>query len=421
MKAKYLKNAAKRTLSQILLTVLALGLLAYVGYHVWRRITSTVNTEVAVSISVEDLLTANGFILRDEKPMFSQGVLSGSLVPSVADGEKVPVGGVVSKIYESYEPEIIEKLGEIEEKIQLLQDSLSGNVSFKDASKLDAEIQKQISQLKSALEKQDYAAVASVRKTLMLNMNKRELILGRTQNIEEAIDRLKAEALSLTNRLGACRETVKAPVSGYYYTETDGYETIFTPSELTNLTVERFRSLCDSLPLTNGNRFSTGKMVLSYEWRVCTEVPRESAVGFDEGKKYDVIFSYNNDTRVSMLLESRIISEDGKTVLFVFQTDKMPENFVYDRTQPISIVRQVYSGFQIPASAIRVVDSIQGVYVLDGSTVKFRALSIVAVVDDVYISETEPQKNDSIPFEFLQRNDLIITSGKGLYDGRVLS
>ncbi len=414
----YVKKVLKNTFFQIGISVVALLLVAYFGYHVWHRVTSEVNTEVAVSLSVEETVSVTGYIFRDELPMVSYSSL-GSLVASVPDGTKVPKDGLVGSVYESYHPEVVQRLTEIEEKIQLLSDSLVGSLSLKDASKIDQSIQELLTQLRSEILAQDFEAVSTIRKNITLLMNKRELVLGNVKNVEEAIDRLQAEAKQLTARLGARLESVKAPASGYYFAETDGYEKIFLPSLVSKLDVASFRELVSSSPQTD-SRLSTGKMVLDFKWYYVCEVPFEEASGLEAGKSYPVEFSYNNDLRLDMKLERAEENVERTAVLLVFSTEQMPDGFVYDRQQPANVVKRTYTGFQIPSNAIRILEGVRGVYILDGSVVRFRAIEVIAIVDDVYVVMQDVE-NGEAPYPYLKRNDVIIISGKGLYDGRILS
>ena len=67
-----------------------------------------------------------------------------------------------------------------------------------------------------------------------------------------------------------------------------------------------------------------------------------------------------------------------------------------------------------------------GVYVFDGVRAHFRRIEVIKEFDDVYIvsssvEEDEESKNEEGYIPFLSRNELIITEGKGIYDGRVIS
>ena len=80
-----------------------------------------------------------------------------------------------------------------------------------------------------------------------------------------------------------------------------------------------------------------------------------------------------------------------------------------------------YTGFQIPVSAVRVVDGITGVYVLDGSTVAFRPISSLVVTDGYYIVETNPDADPPEGYQWLAQHENLIIEGRALYHGKVLS
>ena len=107
----------------------------------------------------------------------------------------------------------------------------------------------------------------------------------------------------------------------------------------------------------------------------------------------------------------------------------MPEGFDFARVQSVELVTEEYTGLRVPQSAVRVADGVTGVYILDGSTVRFCAVDILYRSDGICIvkeesgyessSEIEEEQEDGY-VRRLSLHDSIITKGKGLYDGRVI-
>ena len=63
--------------------------------------------------------------------------------------------------------------------------------------------------------------------------------------------------------------------------------------------------------------------------------------------------------------------------MLIFSALGMPEGFTFDRTQRASLVRDTVSGYRIPASALRVVEGVVGVYIRSGNTVRFRTADVL--------------------------------------------
>ena len=419
MKGELIRKNAGRLLLQIAATVLALAILAYFAYHVWRMSTSEVTTKTAVPVTVESVVDADAYIFRTEQLINARSNAGGTVTSVLSDGEKVGVKGTVAKIYGTYAPEIVARLEAIEDQIELLEDSSSGTQSLKYIASLDRDIQDLLVDLRYKSVTKDYSAVASVRRSLLTDNNKREIIIGHIGDLENEVALLRDEIASLTRQLGSLLETVLAPAGGYWYSSVDGFENIFTPDLLEKLTVSSFEDLTQNTPAPISPQ-CVGKLVTEYGWDFACSVDKATAEAMKEGNVYRVGFPYNHDIRLDMTL-TRIVTEEGTdSSVLVFHSEQMLSGFEYTRTQPVEIVVTEYVGFEIPADSIRIVDGEMGVYVLNGSKVCFRKIRTVAIVDSVYIAAAAPEE-DPGAYPWLARNDIIILTGKGLYDGRILT
>ena len=143
---------------------------------------------------------------------------------------------------------------------------------------------------------------------------------------------------------------------------------------------------------------------------------------FGEGFSYAVKFPFNSDVTVKMVLHRIIRENDSDRVVLIFRTNVMPEGFSYFRKQNIQIIQESYTGYKIPANAVRVVNGVKGVYILRGNTVHFREIVVLAETDGFFIVEEQPSYfEDEFYYKKLGLYDMVITSGKNLYDGKIIS
>ena len=99
---------------------------------------------------------------------------------------------------------------------------------------------------------------------------------------------------------------------------------------------------------------------------------------------------------------------------------EMPGDFNYLRSQTVQIVERSYSGYRVPTSAVRVVDGVRGVYVLEGSTVRFRRITPLTELDGYMIEQKQNTLDeDSVKYD-LGYCELVITNGKDLYEGKII-
>lgn len=437
-------------LKQVVLKVLAVvfGLLfaAYVGYHVWHRLTSFVETQPALPFSVTEKSSGEGYIFREERVIAPMG--SGRLVPGVEEGERVSVGSQVAGLYSSSSAEIESRLSEIDRQIALLTAAVGdGNLTNRDVSKLDGEIYDVIADMKKDVASGNYSDAIAQRSALLMKINKRNVASGASSEIPARIDALNTERASLVSQLGQLQARVTAPVAGWYYSETDGYESVFTVTEIEKMTYESYKKLVDeTVPASTDG---VGKMVTSCKWYFVCEVSPEEAENKEEGETYTLFFVNNQNKQLEMNLEKICKSEDG--AVLVYSCDRMPEGFNFLRRQKYEILEKEYSGCRVPKSAVRMVDGQMGVFVLTGEVVHFRKIEIAAEYEGGYIvtmehKEVETAKEETTAEEtaaeetvseettaetekveekkeplWLGLNENIIVSGKGLREGRIIT
>ena len=436
MDTEYLKKVGLYTLS----VILSLAMIFYLGYHLWHSLTREVETTPVTEVTAEKTLSCEGYIFRNETLLPANGGGS-SILPAVKSGEKITRGAEVARMYSASSSETVAAITELDDKIELLESCNSGDsVSLKESSKIDKEVDSTLGKIREASSKGDLETVNALRPSLVKLLAKRNLLSGSSHDFASEIKKLEAEKENLISSLGGFNFTVTSPVSGFYYPETDGYETVFVASELSDMTYEKAVDAMASSPVSAP---SAGKTVTSSDWYLVIKTDKKYAETFKEGKDYTVRFSAELDLDMEAF---RIIPGDDGTVL-IFSTKYIPSGFSFTRTQKVEIVYDFCKGYKIPLGAVRVLDSVIGVYVLDEVTIRFRTLETLYKTDTYYIvapgetvypdgkpeekEETEKQnasgKDDPdedkpevkvyLPLEF---HDNLIIEGKGLYHGRVI-
>jgi hypothetical protein len=410
MDKKYLRQVALYVLS----VILSIGLILYIGYHLFYGLTQKTETATATVATVGSALEMDVYIFRDEIPLTSSS--AGSCVPSAADGEKVGVGRVVASLYEASSPDTVSRIAGLEKQISVLEQIKSSNLSVRDTASIDAEIYGIVENIVSAARRGDGGSILSLRSSLISEWNRRASLTGSAADVDGAIEKLRAEKDTLTKSLGPCRQQITASRSGYYYASCDGYESVFTAERALNMSLSEFRALTRTAPDT---AVTAGKLAVSYTWYAVGVASREAGKELIEGKTYPVTFLYNEEKTLLLTL-LRIVEEDGQAML-VFRGDTLPTDFRLNRSQPVSMVHEENTGLRIPASALRSQNGVTGVYIRHGSTVYYRAVEIILEEEDWCLVEIQPEKDPPEGYTWLQQNDIVITKGRGLYDGRVLS
>ncbi|MBR3423366.1 MAG: hypothetical protein IKG80_02625, partial [Clostridia bacterium] len=151
------------------------------------------------------------------------------------------------------------------------------------------------------------------------------------------------------------------------------------------------------------------------------------------GGKFRVTMQNNAETPLDMFVYSVGTASDG--ALVVFECEEVKEGFDFTRSQSVTIVTSETTGFKVPVSAVRIVDGVEGVYIIDEIKVGFRRIDVIdesggfylcrevaaedeatsAVTDETGDPAETEEETKYVPW--LKQNDLMITGGTGLSEG----
>lgn len=421
MDKKYLKRVAL----YIFAAVFSVGMILYIGYHLWNGITSKITTAPALQVSRSFTVRADAYIVMSEAPIRASG--TGKAFPEVADASHVAAYSTVAGIYSNTDEALRAEITNLQAQLRLLKDYSVAGHSAKEASKTDRRIYDIMTKMKRLVRDNDIGGALGMRSELLCEISERKATVSSGESIDSIISSLSAQISSKKSLLGTPSATVTAPSAGWYFSETDGYESVFTPEKIKDLTPSGY----DALSAAQGESTDSdaGKIVTDYKWYIAVKVSAQSVSGMEAGRTYEVVFPYNGGESLEMTLESAVADDETGECALVFSSGKITSDFSFARSQTVEITTKVMSGFSVPKSAIRMNDGVIGVYVFDGMTVSFRRIEVIREFDDAYLVSSDVEDTSAETGEedsaqsapYLSRNEQIITSGKGLYDGRVLS
>jgi len=421
--------------------VLAAAMVFYVGYHVIGRFSSGLELVDAVPKTITKTIRADAYIMRDEEPLYAADISSGSIAPAVRDGERVSIYSNIVDIYAQASPDIEKRIEEIDEQIAILKKNQAQDRSVQSASGLDSQIYDEFFTIRSHCSDGDYAEALSLRTPLLVEIKKRAILTGEVTDYASQIRLLEQERASLRAQLGTQLKTVYSSSAGWYFSEYDGYGSVFSSELIDSMTFEDFKLMTEAQPET-ASGLCLGTMVHDYRWYIACRMPKVDAAGMTDMYSCSVLFTYSGES-IEMKLHRIVQETPGDESVVILRCEKMPENFDYTRMQPVEISTVEYTGYEVPIAALRVVDGYDGVYILDEVTVKFRQVHIIYRGDDFVIctgnpdpdaetgetEETEPPETDEngepleskpeVPY-WIQKNDIIIVSGTGLESGKVI-
>lgn len=372
---------------------------------------SPVKTETAVFYSASDGLNITGLIIRSETLVTSSG--SGVMHFVLEDGSRVAKDGVIANIYDSESASItLSKIDSVNTKIEDIEEMLSYNdLEAADLDMINARATQSLNNLIVSSASGNYGDLPELSDELLSALNRRQVAMGETTDFSAQLEQLKAEKNELSASLPAAKGTVKAAMSGYFVSKADGYETVLTCGNPESITPE-FMSSVSAAELPDG---VIGKIVSDYEWYIAAEISINESLKYKEGDSLTIYTSVKSYPKLPVTVKKINISESSSSAVVVFSCNEMNSELATMRSGPMTVVTKEYDGLRVPSSALRVVDSKRGVYVLTGMQVKFVEVNVL-YKDDSYMICEKQTSDESV----LRLYDEVIVKGKNLYDGKIV-
>lgn len=424
----------KRVAVYIIGTVAALAVVFLLCYHMWINMTSEIETMPAVPQTYYVTAEYDAWVFRDEFAVISPAGGSGTIVPAVRNGEKIGRGDLVASVYSSVPSEKIAELSSLRSQIRLLEGNRSSVIGG------DLGIGDVMLSLTSSLKNNELSDAREISARLTALVAARAAGGGDTDTV---ISSLQAKEDELVSSFGASAGSVYSPAGGWYFSDSDGFENIFTVDAVEGITPEKLDSLLQSEPAVDPA--AAGRIVRSYKWYIATVMSTADGSSFAEGDTAEITIPGVSDP-LKFEVESVAGGSDGRTAV-VFSCGILPEELSIDRHLTLEFTLREVEGFGIPKDAVRIQDGFTGVYTFNGVMAKFKKINILEQIDDLYIAEI--QTNDAAAQEapavtegtgeaavttaspvgegtgrkdylWLEVNEFIITKGKALHSGKVI-
>lgn len=416
-------------------SVLLLGLVYYVCWHITGGFKGGVELVTAINSSAVERYDAVGYMFRDETVLYSD--YGGAVNYSFADGERVAAGEMLLTAYRDPDSaNVTAALKNVDRRIAVLEESaVGGNVSVSYTKALENSIDVALKNVGASLADGRYGNAISGSEELLVLLNKKDLIFSASNGYDALLGELKAERTRLAASLTGDSKRTYAPFAGYFYSYCDGREGLYTVSALQSLTPSGLDDLKNTAAATAPDgKTAVGKIARSRKWYMVVETEKSSLRDHEVGKMAEVVFSDCGGIAVDMLLERTV--EEGDRALLIYYCERLPEEIDMMRRYNVSVKIKEYSGLRVPVSAIRYVDGREGVYCLFGNTVLFRVIEVIGTVDGyAYVKENgepvmttvedvnsagEMVEREVVLYGALGLYDRMITAGTGMYHGLII-
>ena len=413
-----------------ILTVLAV---VYVAYLLISANFDMYSTEDAVETTISDKIYSNAFIIRDESII--ENNTSGVLSYTRDNGEAVAVDSVVAKIYQNESDALAQTTADaLEENKNALEELQKNNTGTMGIDAINNDIQNNLLSYLSNINDGNIANAFSYSSDLLSAINQRQLYTGKLTNFNSEIANLNSEITNLRQNSGESIGEIKTTKSGYFSENCDGYENVIKFSDIDKMELNDLNNIKQSNVSSN----AAGKIVSNKDWYVACQVSSDEAKQLSLWSD-DVTLLFSDATKESITASIYRIAQEtnDSDALLILKCNDMSSELIEARKEPIEIGLGTYTGLRVSKRAIHddyvtktvtdennntheTKEKVQGVYVLYGSEVQFKQISILYADDDYVICDPAPDSDELFNGETISLYDQIIIKGDDLYDGKVI-
>ena len=420
----------------ILLSVMAVIVLAYLAQDVYFRWSGNLKTEYLFMTTERETVVVDGFVVRDENRT-EDGVGVSLLrvqsdrtyLPAVSDSTSVAANDTIAYAFKSEkQAQMYQRHLELEEKIQNLQNLQSqGGQNYIDVVALNSEILSSVNRYMKLIDSNRLSDLKDVTQTLTYQITTKQIATGATLDFSVRLDQLEAEKAQLEANMKE-PQRVTTPYAGYFVSGADGYENAFDYASLQkeSVTPEQVDDLMNAKPSNTTGVF--GKIIGQHTWYYLCNVSISKLSNLRKGYYVTVSFPEHGVYDVSMRVQS-VSERFGDKVALVLKCTSMNESLSVLRRERAEITVNRHEGYKISSEALRENDDgLTGVFVLSGKVVTFKPIKIlyhgpnyVVAAPAVYYlenGEIDTERTPDLPR--LETFDQVIVKGKSLYDGKVI-
>lgn len=383
----------------------------FVIHQAFSAIYNPIKTENAIYYTATDGLKITGLIIRNETLVINDD--SGVLHFTVNDGGRVSKDGVIANVYDNESSSItLSRINTLNEKIKDIEDILSYNdVDAVNLDLINSKFEDKVNETILSASTFNYSDFLKSSEELLSVVNRKQAALGVEIDLSSQLESLKAELEGLNANLPSAKANISAVKSGYFVSKTDGYEQVFSNLNTDDITSEFLKNAA----LKDNGVNVIGKIVSDYEWYIAAEVSVDESLNFKEGEILTLETPIKTSPKLPVTVKQINISESAKTAVLLFACNQMNSELAVTRSSPMTVIKSQYSGLKIPKKALRVVNSVRGVYVENGMQIEFVPVNIVYTAKDFIICEKQTENSN-----VLKLYDRVVVKGKNLYDGKII-
>jgi putative membrane fusion protein len=407
-KSKKLKINGKKMVAAIFVFMV----LGVFGRNVVFMVANTNKFALVQNGTISRTIEAEGIILREEH--VSIAPVSGMVSYAFRDGERVRVGSRIASVFAGEIDETIQiRLDRVNERIAEYQSSSIRMAHFAGSTQMaEAQVLDSVRDIITATYEGNMDAIP-VLKNRIYTLNERQS----PGEQDRALAALIAERDGLEQSIGDARNDIHSAHAGLFISRLDGYEGIMDVASRNRLLPSDLDVDFGARP--QGARYVAkgepiGKIINNFEWHFATVIDVRLARNLRVGTGVTVRFPTVSMNSIGATISS-INDEEENEVVIVLTFNEHLENVHFSRKLRAEITLESFRGLQVHRSAIRVIDGVQGVFVVIDDRAYFRRVEVLQFNDSfAVVRDARDERNQ------LRLFDEIVIEGRNVMEGSVV-
>ncbi|MBQ3136170.1 MAG: hypothetical protein IJB74_01675 [Clostridia bacterium] len=423
-----------------MLTVFSLLVVLYFAQHIYSNSTGKLEFEYALNYTQEEKLNVTGFAVRDENRVEKGKNISllykddnKVYVPVLNDSANIGKDDTIAITFSSEEQAEKYLLSKnLESKLEDLQNLKNqGTLNYVNVVYLNSSIYNAVDDYAATVKSGDLGGLNDAVSSFVSKVSTKQIATGSGFDIDSQIKDVKRELKSVQKEYKIGGE-VKSSYSGYFVSDTDGYEYVKSYDDVKNkkVSVNEGAKLIATEKKDDDDVF--GKIIAQHTWYFIFDTSITDASVIKTGYYVTVDFPDKNIEDVTMKVYN--VSElNGDTITVTLQCTSMNESLAKLRIENAAITVKDYTGYRINNNAIVENDEgLKGVYVALGNFVKFTPISISYygdnyVIANKYVVYKQDEDGNKVidtdatkKYRSLNLYDRIIVKGMHIEDGMLI-
>jgi len=326
------------------------------------QLVTCANTQVGyrqtVMVTLADDIETTGVAIRNERIITSEK--QGVIVSSIDNGGKVSKGETVANVYKSTdEARAYMRMAELEVMLEQFRSmETAGEDNATEVTALQKAIRGELLELSGLIYDGDAPGAVEVSDELLYLLNKTQVATRLVDNFSDKAAKLENELAALKAQYPDEPGRLKSPLSGYYISAADGYESLLSTDICSSLTPEKLDEIL-AIRQEPDNSSVVGKIADDYIWYMACEVSSEDAErlarDYDGNyvlKDYTLYLAYSELDSITAKLVGVNTGADTSRRVLIFECSYMVSELSTVRIQPVTIELSSYSGLEINSDSI---------------------------------------------------------------------